>query len=409
MLRALIKKEWLEILREPSVLWVAVVLPAALLILFGFGLSMDLKAVPTAVILGERTAETTALAHRFQASPWFRTTLVPTRAEAERMMDERAVDLIVEMPSGFTESAVTGVADLGVTIHGIDASAAMIIRTYVAATIAQHQAARTERGETLTTGLRSTADAAAAGPITVTPRAWFNEANTSAWYLVPGLTVVIMTLVSSFLASVVVAREWERGTMESLASTPVSPVLLITAKFLAVLGLAALGVAVSLILTLFVFDVPVRGSFTMLLLTHAAYNGWALSFGLFLSALCRRQFVAVQMAVILSYLPALILSGFLFDLRSVPWWIEAVGRIMPPTYAVESVKILHLSGGSEAVILSNLGLLVLLTVVFLAGAVLLTPKRLENMETASDLLRVVTAGDQPDRKNDRRTERRTER
>lgn len=386
MLMALIKKEWLEILREPSVLWVAVVLPAALLILFGFGLSMDLKAVPTVVVLGEQTPEATALAHRFTASPWFKTTLVPTRQAAERMMNAREVDLIVDMPAGFAANAHKGASALGVTIHGVDASAAMIIRTYVAATIAEHQAARAARGETLPGGAAS----GMKGPITVTPRAWFNEANTSAWYLVPGLTVVIMTLVSSFLASVVVAREWERGTMESLASTPVSPALLITAKFLAVSGLAAMGVAVSLLLTLFVFGVPVKGSVTLLLLTHTAYNGWALAFGLFLSALCRRQFVAVQMAVILSYLPALILSGFLFDLRSVPWWIEAVGRFMPPTYAVESVKILHLSGGSEAVILSNLGLLVLLTSVFLAGAVLLTPKRLENLETVGDLLRELT-------------------
>lgn len=194
MLMALIKKEWLEILREPSVLWVAVVLPAALLILFGFGLSMDLKAVPTVVVLGEQTPEATALAHRFTASPWFKTTLVPTRQAAERMMNAREVDLIVDMPAGFAANAHKGASALGVTIHGVDASAAMIIRTYVAATIAEHQAARAARGETLPGGAAS----GMKGPITVTPRAWFNEANTSAWYLVPGLTVVIMTLVSSF-------------------------------------------------------------------------------------------------------------------------------------------------------------------------------------------------------------------
>ena len=233
-----------------------------------------------------------------------------------------------------------------------------------------------ERGATVAT-VAATSGNDAPSAVRLLSRAWFNEANTSTWYLVPGLTIVLMTLVSSFLGSVVIAREWERGTMEALALTPASPFEILASKFLAYFALATAGEGTAILTSIVLFDVPVRGSGWVLAGVFLLYNVWALAFGLFLSAALKRQFVAMQMAVIGSYLPALILSGFIFDLRSVPDWISAVGHLMPPTYAMETVKILFLSGGANDVVLENVLILALWTTGFMLAALAVLRKRMD--------------------------------
>ncbi len=319
-LLTLTRKECIQIARDRSILLIGFLLPVFLILIFGYGLSMDIRNVRTAVVLGESTELTSSLAARFAGSDYFDVTITPSRHEAEALMRGRRIDLIVDMRPGFTRDAAAGKAELGVTVHGVDSNAAVIIRTYVA----------------------------------VVTRAWFNEANTSSWYLVPGLIVVVMTLVGSFLTSLVVAREWERGTMVSLVVTPARPVEILLSKLLPYAAVAAAGFAACIVTAVFLFAVPIRGSLLMLTATSLVYGLWALTFGLFLSALVRNQFLANQYAIIGSFLPAMVLSGFIFDLRSVPVWISAVGHLMPPTYAIESLKILFLSGGADDIVFKNL-------------------------------------------------------
>lgn len=424
---ALLAKEWAQMRRDPSILLVAWVLPAVLIVLFGAGLSMDLSSVRAALTDSDRSALSRELAARFLGSPYFDAEVFASRQAAEKALASHEVDLIVELPETLSRDAQLGRGVIGVTIYGVDASAAMMMRTYAVAALTQGAqaadeaisapfvrsadaaakpldeiarlaadlpppAAPSEGRRPRTTNaapvgadfLEAAADAPAAsaiaslpGPIQPIVRSWFNEANNSAWYLVPGLTIVILTLTCSFMGSLLIAREWERGTMETLATTPVCAVELVAAKFLLYFALSCGGLAAVFSIAAVGFDVPVRGSAWLLLATCLVYNAWAMAFGLVLSALTRSQFVAIQLAVILTYLPALILSGFLFDLRSVPSWIAAVARLMPSTYAVESVKILCLSGGAEGIVLKNLAVLCAAFAGFLAAGVALTRKRLD--------------------------------
>lgn len=446
---AVLKKEWTQMRRDPSIFLVAWALPVFLILLFGAGLSMDLNRVPTAVVDLENSALSHEIAARFLGSPYFDAGVFRTRQAAESALAAHDVDLIVDLPDSLTRDAQRGRAQIGVTINGVDASAAMVARTYAAAALTQGAAPTSARlaaaaqtafvrsadrlaqatddlesalssstaqpiapaGGTVfgrsaaasspsmpsaskrsaessesaasvdSTALSLSADSSAKqqlpGAITLISRAWFNDANNSAWYLVPGLSVVILTLTCSFMGSLVIAREWERGTMEALSATPVGSAELVAAKFLLNFALASVGLIFVFLIAKFVFEVPVRGSVGLLIATALIYNAWAMSFGLLLSALTKSQFVSIQLSVIFTYLPALILSGFLFDLRSVPAWIAAAAHLMPATYAVESVKILCLSGGATDLVLRNLAVLCAAFAVFMTLGIALTKKRLD--------------------------------
>lgn len=370
---ALVRKEFRQMRRDPSVIVVSFGLPLMLLLVFGYGLSMDLKNVPVAVVLGESSPQAQNVAERIDASPYFRSIPTASRETAEKLLAARKIEAIVDIPPGFERDAALGMGEIGLVVHGVDANSATIIRTYVAATLQIAAAKNEERGA----AVASPSGTGAPPAVRILSRAWFNEANTSSWYLVPGLTIVLMTLVSSFLGSSVIAREWERGTMEALALTPASPVEILASKFLAYFALSTAGEGTAILTSIALFDVPVRGSCWLLAGVFLLYNVWALVFGLFLSAALKRQFVAMQMAVIGSYLPALILSGFIFDLRSVPDWISAVGHLMPPTYAMETVKILFLSGGATDVVLENVLILALWTTGFALAALAVLRKRMD--------------------------------
>lgn len=362
---ALVHKEWLQMKRDPSAFLVALGLPLLLVLIFGYGLSMDLRNVPAAIVAGDAGPTAEAVVRRFQASPYFSARVVPTRAEAEALLDAHEVSVVLEIPNDFERRLAQGGADLGLTIHGVDAGAANVMRSYASGAVAIALEMEAER-----LGIHQTAAASS-----LVSRSWFNEANASAWYLVPGLLVVISTLISSFMGSIVVAREFERGTMTSLAVTPASTTEVLAAKAAANFALAALGIGIAASSSALLFNLPLRGSSALFAATLLLSNAWALAFGLFLSALLKRQFVAIQLTVIGSYLPALMLSGYIFDLRSVPVWIEAVGRLMPSTYAIESVKILVLSGGSTAVVLADLAILAAAALLFFALALFVLKKR----------------------------------
>ncbi len=357
-------KECNQLRKDPSPFWVGVVVPVFMLTLFGFGLSLDLNTVTTALVLEERTPLTEQLADRFRGSPYFEVIETPSRHQAEQLMAKRKVNLIVEMPQGFSQNAQLGQAELGVTIHGVDANAAAITRFYVMNVVADNALRLMEKG--LPPKMQP--------GISLNARARFNEANRSSWYLVPGLAVVIMTLVGSFLTSTVIAREYERGTIESLIVSNATPLEIALAKMSPYFFLSLAGFMLCLIASVLIFHVPVRGSLFLLCLTATVYLCWALSFGLWLSALVKKQFLANQYAIIGSFLPALILSGFLFDLRSIPKPLALIGHLMPPTYAIDSFKILYLSGEPVKDVWLNLVILSAWTALFFIATLWLLRK-----------------------------------
>lgn len=370
-LLAVILKECTQIERDPSILLIGLFLPIFLLMLFGYGLSMDVKGVPVAIVTEDPSPLTTRITDRFFASDYFAAQKVGSRIEAEALLRNREVDAVLHFPSDFTRRVLAGEGAAGLTIHGVDANQATMIRTYVSATIANHLQSDPKLAASATTG------AASAPAVALSTRAWFNEANTSSWYLVPGLLVVTMTLVGSFLTSLVVAREWERGTIESLYTTPIRPWETAVAKIIPNYVVALAGALLALCVGLVAFDIPVNGSVGWLLATLFLYQLLAVLFGLFLSSATKRQFLALQYAVIGSFLPAMMLSGFLFDLRSVPDWISVVGHLLPPTYAIESVKICFLSGGCVDILAQNLLIIVLWCVFFFVLSLRFLRKSLE--------------------------------
>ena len=370
-LLAVILKECTQIERDPSILLIGLFLPLFLLMLFGYGLSMDVKGVPVAIVTEDPSPMTTRITDRFFASDYFAAQKVESRIEAEALLRNREVDAVLHFPSDFTRRVLAGEGAAGLTIHGVDANQATMIRTYVSATIASHLQSDPKLAAS------ATANASSAPAVALSTRAWFNEANTSSWYLVPGLLVVTMTLVGSFLTSLVVAREWERGTIESLYTTPIRPWETAVAKIIPNYVVALAGALLALCVGLIAFDIPVNGSVGWLLATLFLYQLLAVLFGLFLSSATKRQFLALQYAVIGSFLPAMMLSGFLFDLRSVPDWISVVGHLLPPTYAIESVKICFLSGGCVDILAQNLLIIALWCVFFFVLSLRFLRKSLE--------------------------------
>lgn len=357
---ALVCKECLQIRRDCSVLVIGLGLPIVMLFVYGFGVSMDMRSVPVAIVLGERTPAAMELTQALQGNPFFQATVTYSRPQAERWMQERSIEAMVDIPAGFARDAAQGKAQAAVTVYGVDSNSALLFRNYLQGVLANVLAKKATQ--------QQNAAATFAPIVDLNGRYWFNEAGISTWYLVPGIVVLVISVAGSFMGGLVIAREAERGTLHALFVSSASGWEVLLSKFAVYSVLVFAGFLICFVSALWVFSVPVRGSLLFLFTTALLYGAWAVALGLFVSAKTRNQFLAIEAAILLSFLPTLMLSGFLFDLRSVPWWIEVIGRLMPPTYAIESFRICFLSGGSAEKILLDLAILSVWTLGLLLGA-----------------------------------------
>ena len=292
---------------------------------------------------------------------------------AQRLMLAREVDGIVRIPSDFSRRLAAGDAQMQLLVHGSDANRATIIRGYVSGAVgqwAQRQADRGAAAGTTTAGM-------GIGTVTLTERMWFNAANTSTWYLVPGLIVLIMTLVGAFLTAMVMAREWERGTLEALFVSPVRPTEILLAKIIPYFLVGMLGLGMCLLAARFLFVVPMYGSLLIILISSMLYLLVALGIGLVISSVTKNQFLACQLALISSFMPAMMLSGFLFDLRNVPAVIHLIGQALPATYFMELIRTLFLAGNVWPLIFKNCAILAGYAIVLLGLARYVTRKKLD--------------------------------
>ena len=337
---ALLRKEIRQLLRDPSNLAVGLLLPGVLILLFGYGLSFDVRNAPVAVVMEDSSPIARDVVAGLQGSTYLSPLWVGSMHEAERRMREGTVNAIVRVPADFSRKLAMGQARIQLILNGVDSNTANAVNGYV--------------GGALAASARHQADRAGAGPgggVVVEQRTWFNEAGDSTWYLVPGLVVLIMTLTGAFLTSMLIAREWERGTLEALFVTPVRPVELVLAKLLPYFVLGAIDLAMCLLAARFLFHVPMRGSLLVIVGSSLLYLVVALSLGLFISGATRNQFQASQVALLASFMPALMLSGFVFDLRNVPWVIQAVSQVLPATHFMTLIKTLFLAGDNWAMVL----------------------------------------------------------
>lgn len=361
----LIKKESRQIIRDPASIALGVVLPLILVLLFGFGLSLDVKNVPVALVLEDSSSDALGVAAGFQLSPYFHPQVVRSMALAERLMQSRVVDGIVRIPSDFARRVAAGDATVQVIVHGTDANQARLIQAYVQGAIGVWSARQGAEGRP-----------SAGGPVSVQSRMWFNEANDSHYFLVPGVVVLVMTLIGAFLTAMVVAREWERGTFEALFVTPVRSGEILLGKTIPYFGLAMVGLMLCVISAKFLFAVPVRGSLAVLTGASMLYVLVGLGIGLLISSAVKNQLVASQLTMLATFMPAFMLSGFLFDLSSMPAAIRLITYLLPARYYVALLQTVFLAGDLWSVLLPNLA--VLLGMLMLVGAAsrLITHKRL---------------------------------
>lgn len=367
-LLALTRKEFRQLLRDRSNLAIGVLLPILLILLFGYGLSLDVKNARVAIVLEDRSPQAHEVVSGLQLSPYFSTVLAASMQAAEQQIMAHEVDGILRLQSDFSAQLAAGAARVQLIVHGGDANRARIIMGYVQGALAQPALRQSDQN-----------GQAGAGPggIVLEQRTWFNSANTSTWFLVPGLIVLIMTLVGAFLTALVMAREWERGTLEALFVTPVQPTEILLGKIIPYFVVGMMGLVMCLLAARYLFAVPTQGSLALIVAVSMLYLIVALGMGLVISAATKSQFLASQYALLASFLPALMLSGFLFDLRSVPPVIRFVGQLLPATYYIELLKTLFLAGNVWPLILKNSAVLVLYALVFLGIARATTRKKLD--------------------------------
>jgi ABC-2 type transport system permease protein len=347
-----VRKEGRQIIRDPSSIAIGIVLPVILILLFGYGLSLDVTNVPVAVVLEDPSPDATELAAAFQLSPYFAARLMTSMPQARELILTRQVDGIIRIRPDFSRQLSLGGAEVGVLLHGVDANRARIIQGYAQGAVGQWMARLAAKGEDVPKG-----------PVTVQNRLWFNEANESSYFLVPGLIVLIMTLIGALLTALVMAREWERGTLEALFVTPARAEEILLGKTIPYFALGMIGFALCVLAANFLFQVPFRGSVLVLSGVSMLYLLVALSIGLLISSATKNQFVASQITILVTFMPAVMLSGFLFDLRSMPLLVQLITYALPARYYVTLLQTVFLAGDVWSVILPNALVLALMATV----------------------------------------------
>jgi len=355
-LSGLMRKEVLQILRDPSALGIAFVLPIVLLLLFGYGVSLNAERIRLAIVTDEPTAATASLAAGFGRSKYFRPKMVLDMKTATALMANRDIDTIVHMQGDFAARSVNPAdpAPIQLIVNGVDANTARQVQGYVDGVWTkwlEHQ--------------YRTPDIPAIQTVVPQTRIWYNEQLRSRNFLVPGLIAVIMTLIGALLTSMVVAREWERGTMESMLTTPVRIGEILLSKLVPYFFLGMGGMGIALATGVFVFEVPLRGSLPILIGAASLFMLAAIGMGLLISTVSRSQFLAGHIAIVITFLPAFILSGFIFDIRSMPLAIRLLTHIVPARYFVSILQSSMLAGDIPAILVPNAFALALMALIFL--------------------------------------------
>jgi ABC-2 type transport system permease protein len=366
-LRGLVRKEFYQILRDPSSIAIAFLMPVVLLLIFGYGVSLDADHVPVAIVADQPDADTASFTSAFGNTRYFLPLLLPSMRDAEAALMAGKVNGIVHLRADFARRLRSSEgAPIQVIVNGVDANTGRIIIGYAQGVWASwlQQLARS-RGEDLKL------------PIQLEQRVWYNSELRSRNFLVPGLIAIIMTLIGALLTALVMAREWERGTMEALMVTPVTIRELLIGKLIPYFILGMGGMGLSVMMALFLFEVPLRGSLLLLAAASSLFLLVALAMGLLISIVAKNQFVAGQVAIIVTFLPAFILSGFIFDIGSMPGVIQALTHVIAARYFVAILQTIFMAGNVWSVILPNALALAVMALILFAIIQRRAHKRLE--------------------------------
>jgi ABC-2 type transport system permease protein len=321
---AIARKEWIQLRRDPRSMILAFALPLFLLLFFGYAITWDVRELRIAVVDEDGGQRARSLVEAFEASGYFRVASRPrTAGDTERLLGHGRVIAVLVIPPGFSRDLGAGrPAPVQLLVDGSDANTATIALGYADAIVAGYSRQLVLQGRRVE------------APLMPETRVWYNPTLESRNMIVPGLIAVIMSIIAAMLTALTIAREWERGTMEQLAATPVHRLEVVFGKLLPYLGIGMVDVAVAIAAGVTVFGVPLRGSLLLLAGMTVLFLLGALGMGIFISAALRSQLLATQVAIVATYLPALLLSGFLFDIASMPAVLRAITTVVPARYYI---------------------------------------------------------------------------
>ena len=369
---AVARKEFTHIIRDPRSLGMAVAIPMLLLVLFGSALTLDVDNVPLAIWDQSESPASRELVSQFAASRYFSIRAqVRNYPQIERAIDVRAALMALIIPTDFARRIASGrEAPVQAIVDGSDSNTATVAIGYAETVV---------RGYSQAVALREmqrTAGRSVSGGIDLQPRVWFNADMQSKNYIIPGLIAVVMSVIAALLTSLTVAREWETGTMEQLISTPVKGSEIVLGKLLPYFGLGMLDVLLAVVMGEFLFHVPLRGSVALLFAMAAIFLAGALSFGMAISIVTRSQLLASQLAMVLTFLPSFLLSGFVYAIGNMPVPIQLATRLIPARYFVTLLKGIYLKGVGLEILAVEAGLLTLFGAVMVVLAIAKFKKRL---------------------------------
>ncbi len=355
-LRAVSHKEFLHIVRDPQSLLMSLALPVIMMALFGYALTLDVDRIPLALFDQDRTPDSRELVSRFSGSRYFDLIAdVDDFAAAQKLVDRGQVLSVLTIPQDYGGDVRRGkTVTVQLILDGTDSNTASIALGYATAIVSGYSQELRNRILNLQSGRRFEA------PLALQTRVWYNPSLESKNYIVPGLIAVVLMIIAALLTSLTIAREWEMGTMEQLLSTPVRPVELVLGKMSAYFALGIADTLLAVILGVAVFDVPLRGNLLLLAVSCFVFLAGALCWGIFLSATVRTQLLAYQLGMISSFLPAFLLSGFVFSIGNMPIPVQIFTYLIPARYFVTVLKGIFLKGVGLPVI----GVEILLLTVF---------------------------------------------
>ena len=349
-LLAVAKKEIIQILRDSRSRIIVVLMPVTLMLLFGYGVNLDLKGLPVYVLDRDGSQQSRDLLKHFQASQYFQIVrVVNDYSSITRALDDGSAKMAIVIPWNFSQRlSEGGPVEVQALVDATDDNTANVLIGYTQAVVQGYSS------EVQTRWLTQRGQQIQPAPIGVETRTWYNENLESSAFIIPGVLALVMSVIGAFLTSLTIAREWERGTMEQLISTPVSAMEIMLGKLTPYFVLGMFDVVICAVIAIYWFHVPFRGSFLTLLISSAMFLIVVLSLGFFISVLAKNQFAASQIALLITFLPAFLLSGFLFSIEQMPVALQWITRILPARYYVSVLKKIFLKGTPTAMLSADL-------------------------------------------------------
>ena len=366
-IRALIIKERYQIVKDPSCILIAFVFPILLLLIYGFGVSLDITNLPVGICTQDLGYASNSLVQSMQKSPFFQVTIKETEQELQDLLTAGSIRGYMVIPSYFGAfmDGKTRKAPIFCVADGSDPNTANFVQNYL-------QGA----WQVWSNGYNKENGASNSQPITIETRCWFNEELNSRLFLIPGSIAIIMTLIGTLLTSLVITREWERGTIEALMTSPMTMGEFLIAKVICYFTLGMGSMLFCTGVAIFLYGIPFQASFLALLLVSCSFLLAAVATGLLISTVANNQFVAAQMSSVTAFLPAFMLSGFIFDIESMPYPLQLLTHIFPAKHMVSSIHTLFLAGDIWDILATNIAAMLVISAVLIAIIAKKTKKEL---------------------------------